>query len=179
MHGPLDAGFAGTDVIAALYTYDPITSTSRTARCGCTPSATSSPCAASDAAAAMRRFRGVFLRRRQGLLDHLGHDWLADMQLRRVHTESMAFEEAYELSVVEDQDDLRVRQLFSPSLVNWLAEHPLRPCLELRAGTLLVYVPGHIEDAGHFMWLYEAARGLTRRLARDLADAESGVATPV
>ena len=179
MHGPLDAGFAGTDVIAALYTYETNHEHFENGKVRLHAERHEFTVCSVDAAAAMRRFRGVFLRRRQGLLDHLEHDWLADMQLRRVHTESMAFEEAYELSVVEDQDDLRVRQLFSPSLVNWLAEHPLRPCLELRAGTLLVYVPGHIEDAGHFMWLYEAARGLTRRLARDLADAESGVATPV
>ena len=179
MHGPLDSGFAGTDVIVALYTYETDhehhergklhlhTETHRFTVCSV------------DAAAAMRRFRGVFLRRRKGLLDHLEHDWLNKLTLRRVRTESIAFEEAYELSVVEDQDDLRVAQLFSPSLVNWLAEHPLRPCLELRAGNLLVYVPGHIEDAGHFTWLYEAARGLTRRLARDLADAQSGVAETI
>jgi hypothetical protein len=179
MHGPLDAGFAGTDVIVALYTYETTSEHHENGKLRLHTQRHEFTVCSVDAAAAMRRFRGVYLRRRQGLLDRLEHDWLANQTLRRVHTESMAFEEAYELSVVEDQDDLRVRQLFSPSLINWLAEHPLRPCLELRAGTLLVYVPGHIDDAGHFTWLYEAARGLTRRLARDLADAESGVATPV
>jgi hypothetical protein len=179
MHGPLDAGFAGTDVIVALFTYETTSEHHENGKVRLHTQRHEFTVCSVDAAAAMRRFRGVYLRRRQGLLDRLDHDWLANQTLRRVHTESMAFEEAYELSVVEDQDDLRVRQLFSPSLINWLAEHPLRPCLELRAGTLLVYVPGHIDDAGHFTWLYEAARGLTRRLARDLADAESGVPTPV
>ena len=179
MHGPLDAGFAGTDVIVALFTYETNHEHFENGKVRMHTERHEFTVCSVDAAAAMRRFRGVFLRRRQGLLDRLEHDWLANMSLRRVHTESMAFEEAYDLSVVEDQDDVRVRQLFSPSLVNWLAEHPLRPCLELRAGTLLVYVPGHIDDAGHFMWLYEAARGLTRRLARDLADAETGVGAPV
>ncbi len=179
MHGPLDAGFAGTEVIVSLFTYETNHEHFENGKVRLHTERHEFTVCSVDAAAAMRRFRGIFLRRRQGLLDRLDHDWLANMSLRRVRTESIAFEEAYDLSVVEDQDDVRVRQLFSPSLVNWLAEHPLRPCLELRAGTLLVYVPGHIEDAGHFMWLYEAARGVTHRLARDLADAESGVATPI
>jgi len=178
MHGPLDRGYAGADVIMALYSYDAHVELYEDGKIRLRPVSHQFTVCIVDAAAAMRRFRGVFLRRRRGLLDRLGDDWLGNLPLRHVSMESAAFDDAYDLQVVEDQDDVRVRQLFSPSLVAWLAEHPLHPCLELRAGTLVVYVPGHVEDTGHLAWLHDAARGITRRLARDRDNAQA-VATPV
>lgn len=178
MHGPLDRGFAGADVIMALYTYETTEEHHDNGSVRASAVAHRYTVCIVDVPNAMRGFRGLFLRRRRGLLDRLGDNWLGNLTVRRVHVESAAFEDTYDLSVVEDQDDVRVHQLFSPSLVDWLAQHPLHPCLEMRAGSLVIYVPGHIEDAGHAMWLYDAARGITRRLARDLADSQS-VATPV
>ena len=43
-----------------------------------------------------------------------------------------------------------------PSFVSWLAEHPLHPCFEYRAGTLVVYLDRRLEDAGHLGWLLDA-----------------------
>ena len=54
----------------------------------------------------------------------------------------MDFNDAYELLVTREQDDGRVRELFDPKTIVWLAEHPLRPHFEFRAGFLCVYVPG-------------------------------------
>ena len=53
----------------------------------------------------------------------------------------------------------------------WLAEHPLRPHLEFRAGYLVVYVPGHLEDLGRVIWLLEAAERLAGRFATEVDEA--------
>ena len=55
--------------------------------------------------------------------------------------ESAQFVERYELRAASDQEDLMLRRLFSPSVVSWLANHPLTPGFELKAGTLCVFVP--------------------------------------
>ena len=78
----------------------------------------------------------------------------------------MAFGGRYELRIAEDMDELRVRQLLSPTLVSWLAEHPLTPGFELKAGTLCVFVPRPLEDAGNLTFLIDATRHLAERVLR-------------
>jgi hypothetical protein len=69
--------------------------------------------------------------------------------------------------VARDQDPIAVRQLFSPSLLDWFARHPLKPGIELRAGTLVVFLPGHVEEGGKLAWLLDDAREVARRVLRD------------
>jgi hypothetical protein len=121
----------------------------------------------------MGRFQGIYLRRRRGILDRLDTDanWLRNHRLKKVELESTAFHERYELWADQDQDDIVLRQLFSPTLVVWLAEHPLRPGFELRAGELVVFIPGRCGEAGKLEFLLMAANEISRRIQAELSDA--------
>jgi len=115
-------------------------------------------------------FPGVFLARRRGLAGMFGGSWLRTGTRRKVELESAELHERYELWVERSQDDLLLRELFSPSFVAWLAEHPLQPCFEYKAGTLVVYLERRLEDAGHLGWLQDAAGTIAGRLAREVAE---------
>jgi hypothetical protein len=127
-----------------------------------------------EIAAGMGLFPGVYLRARRGLLAMAGHDWLKGRQLREVELESVDFNEAYELLVTQEQEDGRLRELFDPKTIVWLAEHPLRPHFEFRAGFLTVYVPGFIEDLGRLVWLLEAAERIAGRVRAEITEATVG-----
>ena len=114
-------------------------------------------------------FHGVFLHPRRGLFAPYS-DWLGHMPLRSVEVESSAFVERYELRAASDQDDLLLRRLLSPSVVSWLANHPLSPGFELKAGTLVVFVPRELEDAGNLTFLIDAARHLAGRVAGEVSE---------
>jgi hypothetical protein len=123
----------------------------------------------------MRLFPGVFLARRRGLGGLLGSGWLRTARRRRVELESALLHERYELWVERSQDDLLLRELFSPSFVAWLAEHPLAPCFEYRSGALVVYVERRLEDAGRLGWLQDATAVIAGRLAGEVAEAGAAV----
>ena len=120
-----------------------------------------------DVGAPLVRFRGLYLRPRISALG-LDHDWL-DRAPRpeRVELESVRFNEIYELRHARDQDQLAVRELFSPSLVVSLTENPLRPGFECKGGTLVVFIRGHEESSGRITMLLETARTIARRIAAE------------
>lgn len=121
------------------------------------------------------RFRGLYLRPRASGIG-LESDWLArSPRPEAVKLESVRFNEIYDLRRANDQDESAVRELFSPSLITWLAEHPLRPGFECKAGTLVVYLRGHADSVGKFTMLLEATREIARRLAHQLEES-GGVA---
>lgn len=121
----------------------------------------------------MSRFEGIYLRRRRGVLGRLSNDgnWLRNERLRKVELESTAFCERYELWAREDQDELVLRQLFAPSFVVWLANHPLAPGFEVRAGMLVVFIPGHCGEAGKLEFLAMAAAEISKRIQAELTEA--------
>ncbi len=121
--------------------------------------------------AGMGLFRGVYLRARRGLVARADHDWLKHRRLQEVELESADFNDAYELLVANDQDRGRLRELFDPKTIVWLAEHPLRPHFEFRAGFLVVYVPGHLEDLGRVVWLLDATERLAGRVRTEITEA--------
>jgi hypothetical protein len=121
--------------------------------------------------AGMELFRGIYLRERRGLLAIGQHDWLRGRGLREVELESTDFNDAYELRVSAEQDPGRLRELFDPKTIVWLTDHPLRPHFEFRAGFLVVYVPGFLEDLGRVVWLLEAAERLAARVRTEIAEA--------
>jgi hypothetical protein len=121
--------------------------------------------------AGMNLFRGVYLRARRGLVASANHDWLKNRRLREVELESTDFNDAYELLVANNQDQGRLRELFDPKTIVWLAEHPLCPQFEFRAGFLVVYVPGYLEDLGRVVWLLEAAERLAGRVHTEITEA--------
>lgn len=122
-----------------------------------------------DLAPEMPTYPGVYLRRRQGLIH--GDDWLRRDHCRRVELESIAFNERYDLLCAPDQDEVALRELFSPKLVDWLANHPLQPGFELRAGVLVVWVPGHVEEAGKLAFFLDGARELAATVGREAQEA--------
>lgn len=118
-----------------------------------------------DGGAPMVRFRGVYLRPRISGLG-LEYDWLnRGPKFEKVELESVRFNEVYDLRRAADQDPVALRELFSPSFVMSLAENPLRPGFECKAGTLVVFVKGHVESAGGLTMLQDTARSITRRIA--------------
>ena len=121
----------------------------------------------------MARFQGIYLRRRRGIFDHLDSDanWLRRHELKKVELESTAFNQIYELNAERDQDDIVLRELFAPSFVVWLAEHPLQPGFELRAGMLVVFIPGHCGEAGRLDFLLMAADSISKRIQAELTEA--------
>ena len=121
----------------------------------------------------MARFQGIYLRRRRGIFDHLDSDanWLRNHHLKKVELESTAFNREYELTADRDQDDIILRQLFAPSFVVWLTEHPFKPGFELRAGMLVVFIPGHCGEAGKLEFLLMAADSISKRIQAELTEA--------
>lgn len=117
-----------------------------------------------DVAPSMPSYPGVYLRRKLGLFH--GDDWLRHEHCERVELESIAFNERYDLLRASDQDELALRELFSPALVDWLATHPLAPGFELRAGVLVVWLPEHVEEAGRLQFFMDAARHLAGAVSR-------------
>lgn len=117
----------------------------------------------------MTYFRGVYLHPRRGLFPPHS-DWLGRTPVRTVEVESSEFVERYELRAASDQDDLLMRRLFSPTVVSWLANHPLAPGFELKAGTLCVFVPRALEDAGNLTYLIDATRYLAERVASEVVE---------
>ena len=121
----------------------------------------------------MPRFRGIYLRRRRGIFDRLDSDanWMRGQHTKKVELESTAFNDKYELTADRDQDDIVLRQLFAPSFVVWLTDHPLAPGFELRAGMLAVFMPGHCGEAGKLDFLMMAAADISKRIQAELTEA--------
>jgi hypothetical protein len=115
-------------------------------------------------------FKGLYVRHRRGLFPE-GKDWLLKRGTRTLGLESAAFGQRYEVRLASDQDELMARQLLSPSLVSWLATHPLKPCFEVKAGTLAVYVPRPLEDEGNLSFFLDAARHVATRVLRETEEA--------
>ena len=133
--------------------------------------ATATRSASSSSSRGCRCSRGLYLRERRGLLGGLDHDWLDGRRLTEVELESTEFNETYELQIASQQDDGRLREFFDPKTIVWFSEHPLRPHIEFRAGFLVVYVPGHLEDLGRVVWLLEAAERIAGRVVAEIDEA--------
>lgn len=124
-----------------------------------------------DIEAAMRMFPGVFLCRRRGIFGMLdGKDWLSHVNRHEVELESARLCHRYALWVDNGQDEVLLRELFTPSFEVLLAEHPLEACFEYRAGTLVVYVERKLEDEGHLDWMREVTAKIAHRFATEVAE---------
>lgn len=118
----------------------------------------------------MTLFRGgMCLHPRRGIFP--GHsDWLEGRANRTVEVESSAFGQRYELRVWQELDEIVLRRLFAPRLVSWFANHPLAPGMELRGGTLVVFVPRALDDDGNLVFLLDAARHVAGAVRREVAE---------
>jgi hypothetical protein len=122
-----------------------------------------------DLEASMALFKGVFVRPRRGFVTSHS-DWLADTRTHELEVESAAFTDRYELLIADDQDGVILRRLLSPTLVSWLANHPLTPGVELKAGALVVFVPHAIEDVGNLTYLIDATRHIASRVLSEVEE---------
>jgi hypothetical protein len=120
-----------------------------------------------DLEASMSSFRGVYLQPRRGVFAPHS-DWLKRTSSRHVELESSDFTQRYDLRLADDQDEVMLRRLLSPTLVSWLAHHPLTPGFELKAGALCVYVPRALEDAGNLTFLMDATRHLAAKVLEEV-----------
>jgi hypothetical protein len=73
---------------------------------------------------------------------------VVELDDKAVRLESEGFLARYALSTDADQDQLRVWQIFDPSLIEWLtSEAPEDFSFELQDGALCCFVPGVVADA--------------------------------
>jgi hypothetical protein len=129
-----------------------------------------------DIEPAMASFPGLFLQHRRDLVGTLTEErWLSRGGRHAVELESAAFGERYDLMVDREQDELLLRELFSPSFVVWLAGHPLAPCFEFSAGTLVVYVRRQLCDSGSLNLLLMATQEIADRISAEADEERAGL----
>jgi hypothetical protein len=86
----------------------------------------------------------------------------------RVTLESEKMLEKYEIFATEGEDANRLRQLFSPTFIVWLAEAaPEEFAFELVDGTLCCYVNGHKENAAELDTVAAATGSVAKRLREE------------
>jgi hypothetical protein len=128
-----------------------------------------------DLDASLPLFHGVFVHPRRGLFAPYP-DWLGRAPTRTLEVESSDFGERYELRISTDQDEIMLRRLLSPTLVSWLAHHPLAPGFELKAGTLCAFVPRALGDSGNLTFLIDATVHLAGRVLAQVQAEQARVA---
>jgi hypothetical protein len=90
---------------------------------------------------------------------------------QRVELESIAADRRYEVFAGENEDLNRVRQVFEPTFIVWLAENaPEDFAFELGAGTLVCNVKGHLKSAADLDSLCEAASHVAARLREEATE---------
>ena len=86
----------------------------------------------------------------------------------RVKLESEALDERYEIFSATGQDPNRMRQLFSPTFIVWLAESaPEKFAFELVGGNLCCYVSGHRKKADELDTMRAATAAVATRLREE------------
>lgn len=87
---------------------------------------------------------------------------------QRVKLESEALDERYEIFVGRNQDQIWLRQLFSPTFIVWLTDStPKKFGFELVDGTLCCYVNGHKTSAAELDAVRAAAAAVATRLREE------------
>jgi hypothetical protein len=89
----------------------------------------------------------------------------------RVHLESAALDDKFEIFVAKSQDPNWVRQLFSPTFIVWLTEQtPEHFAFELESGVLCCNVKGHKKDAKHLDGMRAAAVAVSARIREECGE---------
>ena len=89
-------------------------------------------------------------------------------RMQRLELESETHDKRYEVFYGAGDDELWLKQLFSPSFIVWLSDRaPKDFAFELSAGSLCVNVKGHKDNAAELDAICEAAAVVTRRLAEE------------
>ncbi|MET0305492.1 MAG: hypothetical protein ABW196_04585 [Solirubrobacterales bacterium] len=89
----------------------------------------------------------------------------------RVKLESEALDERYEIFSATGQDPNRLRQVFSPTFIVWLAESaPEKFAFELVGGNLCCFVSGHKKKAEELDTMRAAAAAVATRLREEASE---------
>jgi hypothetical protein len=93
--------------------------------------------------------------------DHYGFE----IRSSRLWTESIRLNDRFEIKVSPFQDDNWLRQLFSPALVDWLADDsPGDFSFELAYGSLLTSIESDEPDAAALTALWDGAATVAQRI---------------
>jgi hypothetical protein len=93
-----------------------------------------------------------------------------------VTLESEALTDRYEIFARQDQDEIWLRRLFSPSFIVWLTESPPdKFVFELVDGTLVAYIPGGHEDIVNLDAVLAATGAVATRLREEAS--QSGISS--
>jgi hypothetical protein len=89
----------------------------------------------------------------------------------RLHLESEALEQHYEIFVSKQQDQNWIRQLFSPTFIVWLTDSaPEKFAFEVESGVLCCNVKGHQKDAKQLDSMRDAAASVARRIREEVGE---------
>lgn len=113
--------------------------------------------------------RGLYVRPRNRLRI-FGERSLPTRHKTRMHTESSAFEERYDLYVHSDDDPARALEILTPSFIDQLARQPTELCFDYHGGVLAVFVEDHSDDAGRLLSVLDAAKVIARRIDEELGE---------
>jgi hypothetical protein len=120
-----------------------------------------------DVPAVAAKVSDVYCQRRSGFRFMDGAED-AFRRMKRLELESDALDRRYEIFYGAQDEELWVKQLFSPSFIVWLTEQtPKNFAWELSAGSLCVNVTGHLDSATELDGLCEAASQVAHRLAEE------------
>jgi hypothetical protein len=110
----------------------------------------------------------------------LGNGLPAQLPAERWHgtvLESTVFNRRYRLLTLAGQDPIYVRELFSPSLIAWLAHDvPVGFSFELNERHLVIALPGHLEAPEDLDRLCALAAEVTRRIRAEALEEGEGTA---
>jgi hypothetical protein len=101
--------------------------------------------------------------------------FFAPSRAETVTLESLAILDRYRIHTKGEQDQVSVRELFSPSFIVWLTEAPRDLAFELDEGKLCAFFPGHRRDAAGLDEVVAAACHVAGRL-RDEAGESAAIA---
>jgi hypothetical protein len=113
--------------------------------------------------------RGLYLRPRNRLRI-FGEKSLPTRHKTRMETESVAFNERYDLYVDPDDEKSRVLEILTPSFIDQLARQPSALCFDYYGGILAVFVEDHSSDAGRLITVLDAAKVVARRIDEELGE---------
>jgi hypothetical protein len=120
----------------------------------------------------------LYCRRKSGLrsLEKLED---AFRSTERIHLESEALAERYEIFSGKEQDQVWLRRLFSPTFVVWLGEEaPEKFAFELVDGVLCCFVGDHKKSAAELDAIRAASAAVARRLREEANETSAASSAP-
>lgn len=155
----------GVDGVLALYTYEEETTDSEGNRQTSYYRYTLGMVEVPECAAHVPE---LFCQRKFGLraLEKLEDAFRGSKQ--RVELESAALDDRFEIFAHENQDQVWLRRLFSPTFIVWLGEEaPEKFAFELVGGALCCYVNGHKKSAAELDTMRTASAAVAARLREE------------